>query len=391
MSDFLVENTVIVLDVSPDNFKLAYKGVKKFAKMKSEIDSKDKISVIGFSSAHPETTKILVPLTNDVEDLIESVKPRNLKSEGLGCTGGEGMLVALEQAIESLSNQIRNISGQINRILLITDCETTNFNQNIEQKLEKAKGLKIFVDISLYAPKNLRVQREDFRKISNKTGGEFGRFFNKRAFYRGMEGFASKKIVEGNVIEILSPEKRKKGNLNHLMDIALDLTRSIPKSSQSSEQKTCQICFKKKSPLNERTFEMTGRFCPHCGTPMHLHCAGKWALKSEEYPQIFRCPYCYTLLKLPLPVVTGLKYSEEEEKTILKMVKVENHPVSESSGFCYYCYRSLSFSEDITSKADTLEQITFKCSNCGAFYHLSCLEDMYKRDKKCANCKGKII
>jgi DNA-directed RNA polymerase subunit RPC12/RpoP len=119
-----------------------------------------------------------------------------------------------------------------------------------------------------------------------------------------------------------------------------------------------------------------------------LHCAALWAKKAGIGDNIFRCPYCFFLLKVTSKSIKQLESqltmdSKKEEGTeptnSVKMVKVPEDKVEEIDDSCTYC-----------SNIFTGEYKVFKCSNCGAYYHEMCLRKIYKELKACRNCGGTI-
>ena len=151
----------------------------------------------------------------------------------------------------------------------------------------------------------------------------------------------------------------------------------------------CQICFSKKSPIDHKHLKTTGRFCPLCGIPMHLSCAGMWTDKTEEGANLFRCPYCYTLLKIPMYILKGIRSrkflvsEEDKEKFTVKMIRVKKIPPQMEDMDCAYCQRPIIDTNQVKK--------IYKCSHCNAFYHDDCLSKMYKKSKICECCGRKII
>ena len=99
----------------------------------------------------------------------------------------------------------------------------------------------------------------------------------------------------------------KKNELAPLIsDIALPLRRPsvldirLMMSSKERGQEKCQICHPVKAPITGADFFSEGRYCPSCERPMHLSCSAMWAKKTEYKEMVFRCPFCYFLLELPL-------------------------------------------------------------------------------------------
>lgn len=163
-------------------------------------------------------------------------------------------------------------------------------------------------------------------------------------------------------------------------------------SANNEDQKKCQICHSTKSPMTGADFYSEGRFCPSCERPMHLSCAARWAKKTEYQENVFRCPSCYFLLKLPKNVQNLVREKEnaassqkgkildEMDVSQTKMVKIPEENIPQINASCSYC-RSIFLGEN---------QV-FKCEKCGSYYHEPCLEKMYNEIKSCRYCGAQII
>ena len=67
----------------------------------------------------------------------------------------------------------------------------------------------------------------------------------------------------------------------------------------------CQICFQKVCTCQIMDDYQHIRRCPNCRKVLHQCCAGKWSEQQNTksnfigFPNVFRCPYCFYLLKVP--------------------------------------------------------------------------------------------
>ena len=64
------------------------------------------------------------------------------------------------------------------------------------------------------------------------------------------------------------------------------------------------------------------------------------------------------------------------------MIVIQPEKFKTKTKDCLYCFKPIKLAH---SHKD------FQCSNCNAFFHKKCLEEMYKLDKKCINCEGHIV
>ncbi len=77
-------------------------------------------------------------------------------------------------------------------------------------------------------------------------------------------------------------------------------------------------------------------YCPNCGRFFHVHCAAGWAEAQSQKegmpPNVFKCPVCFSLLKVPGAVnrvkILQARLKEEfippTDKVDMKKVKVRN-------------------------------------------------------------------
>jgi hypothetical protein len=399
----LVENVVVILDLSrssrrtdfsPTRHAALIQATIAYCKEKNHIDPNDRIALIISSNK----VELIQPLTRDTKELLDRMNSKDFRRRYPPQGDRDSIPLALKQAFSILGEQIRAIGGEIYRILVVTDNWAFKLNEDLVSAVKTAEGLNIHIDLCILQTENKPLRREDPLFITKKTGGELGVFYSAKAFARGIKGFASKLILDDMPIRLISP--REKDDAKYLVEFATDLRlpneTEIENMKQNPQKIKCQICFSKTSPLNDMGFAKTGRYCSFCATPMHLHCAAKWAQKSEVAPGVFRCPYCYTLLKISPIFLKGLEIQLKiqllrkkgtETDIGVKMVRFNSSNV-ETDEDCHFCFQSISGKPG--DVADSNADKIFQCSNCSAKYHVKCLEEMYKSSKSCLNCGGKI-
>ena len=111
-----------------------------------------------------------------------------------------------------------------------------------------------------------------------------------------------------------------------------------------------------------------------------------WAKSSEHKGNIFRCPFCFFLLKLPKSIIVS-KFEEisgpikivESNENQTKMIPIAKENINQIDASCSYCYNI--FSEDLN---------VFKCQKCGSYYHEPCFRKMYDEIKSCRFCGAQI-
>ena len=390
--DEIVENFVILLDntkstaikdFKPSRFQFALKGVKEFIETKNQIDPGAFISLFIFGK---ETT-VLSGLTKDTSAILSNITSKKFIKQHPPQGNASELTFALENAVQMLKDQISIIGGQSSHIFLITDCYDFHMSPELNKLLPTLAQLGIKLDVLIFSEKSHIVNQEEYLKMVNPTHGVFMEFHSKKEMLKGIKGFATVNRSEKPSFNIHSHKGNKEA---HLAEIAQFLRFPTDVEFQEIRKRSskikCQICFTRKSPINDLSFILTGRLCPHCDTPMHLHCAGVWAKKSSEGENIFRCPYCYTLLKLPKEIIRGIDIRKKPTKgseNNVKMLRIKPEQLKRSHFECSFCFKKI----DSTGENDKV----FRCKRCAAKYHESCLKDMYDKKKACENCSGNIV
>ncbi|MHA1339840.1 MAG: VWA domain-containing protein [Promethearchaeota archaeon] len=389
MSDIKLEDVVVLWDCSRSMVKNAFKTsrlriaqrvLKQFINSKFNIDPKDRIGIIIYGSR----TKKLSNFTADSEKLIESLS----KFEIMGRTNlSDGLAFAMQMLVK----EIQKVGGKVSRIFIVTDNSKRKLTDRLKKMAKLAKGLNIYIDVCLVS-QEVPPDNDVLKKIALVSNGEYAFFKNIKALLRGAKGFASKKITKESE-DYFDPNK--KSDIPKLIsDVAVDVRRpsinEIREMMRGTTNYKCQICYQSNCPTCHSPFYAEGRFCPSCGRPMHLHCAAQWAEKSD-FPEknVFRCPFCYFLLRIPKSVqklmeVTGGKSIQviDEDESFgkpVKMLRVPDEDVPKIDDACAYC--NIIFSGD---------EAVYQCSNCKSYYHESCLRKIYEEIKACRVCGGKI-
>lgn len=389
MQDYKIEDTVLLIDTSrsmlrrdfkPNRLNVSLRTARTFIETKFNIDPKDRIAVISFGNQ----TKKLCPFSSDPDSIIKSLNKIQISGKGLI---NEGIAFALQLLVE----EMRKIGGKFSRIFIISDDKFADEPNKVLKLMKIAKGLGVFID-SCQLGKTQDYKESTLKKATEITEGEFGYFTNSKAIINAGKAFASKKNVKSHSDYFSGGEEGDKSPL--LGDIALKLRRPtvleirMMMSGKTPNQK-CQICHSSKAPITSGDFYSEGRFCPSCDRPMHLSCAAMWAKKSEYKANIFRCPFCFFLLELPLSVVQLVEKSIEDEdlvkilpskqeyKTIMESIPSEIIPNIDES--CSYCNNIFLGDYEV-----------FRCKKCGSYYHEPCLKKMIQEIQACRYCGAEI-
>lgn len=389
MEELKIEDTIVLIDCSrsmlrtdfkPRRLAVALKSIKNFISSKILIDPKDRIMLITYGNR----IKKLSDFSNDEDGLFNSLKTIEVSGRG-------NLVEGIRFALQALVQEIKKIGGKLQRILIVSDGKIEEEKPNLEKMVKVAQGLGIFIDVCQIG-KSLHYQDNYLMVITQKTNGEFGYFNNSKALISAGEAFASKKNLK-QTSDYFSPNKSEEDHLPLVNELAVELRRpTIPEITTMMGgvgQEKCQICHSIKNPINGADFFASGRYCPSCSRPYHLHCAALWAKKSEFKETIFRCPFCYFLLRVPPSIIkmvenistemSGIKIIDQSDKKSTRMVKIPQSKIKDIDESCLQCRNIFIGQYDV-----------YRCENCGAHYHEPCLKKIYNEKKSCRNC-GSII
>ncbi len=386
-----LEDIVICLDISrsmfrrdfaPSRLEAVKKAISEFVTRKNQIDNRDRVAVVAFSSKG----NIVSELTNEPERIIGSLG--SLKAAGT--TGiGEGLAVA----IQLLVKEIQALGQKIFRIIMISDGKPWSSTIDPFKMTALATRLKIFIDSIGISELGVAYKESILEKIAVDTKGEYSRVFETQSLIGVLSALASKK-------EFSYSEAQKRGTITDaaiLNIIAGDLFRISEASEDQTElinllmgkEKTkCIICYQYNCTTCHGPFFSCGRFCSNCKAPMHLHCASDWAENSPEKSNIFRCPRCYFLLKVPESIQRMKKAHTrqarnlpmEAESSRFALITKETDEIT--SAVCPICHMIFDFSTDPRA---------YLCTNDGTYYHAKCLEEWLAKGEGACRVCGKRI
>jgi hypothetical protein len=370
-------------DFKPSRLGVELQAAKNFIQSKLSIDMKDRISIISFGNV----SKSLINFAFEEDRLIESLKKVQISGRGFL---HEGIAFALQILVE----EMRKLGGKTSRIFIITDNKlNTDFNK-LNKIINIAKGLGVFIDACQLGGKQ-GYGENSLKRITQRTGGEYGYFNNSKALINAGNAFASKKDVKEST-DYFSPDKNDQ-IAPLVSDIALPLRRPtlldirLMMKGNVQGQEKCQICHSVKATVTGADFYSEGRYCPSCDRAMHLSCAAMWAKKTEYKESVFRCPFCFFLLELPRAALKLVKekadelsdikiLDDDDEISETEVITVPDDEINQINASCSYCHSI--FLGDFK---------VYKCKNCNAYYHEPCFQKIYKEIKACRYCGAKIL
>ncbi|MFX1386974.1 MAG: VWA domain-containing protein [Promethearchaeota archaeon] len=391
------ENLVICIDTSRSMFRKDFSpnrlaccvlAAKTLIRERFNLDNLSAFALIKYSD---KPLKIMDFTTSTFGDSL------NKALNSLSCGGYSAMGDALALSIKTLIAELRKIGAKTPRIVLISD---GNYMKSAVDPLKMARvaqGLNIRIDT--FGIGNSR-QSKILKKISDITGGRYFYNNNHESLIR-----SAQEIADDNYKTYRSDKESLIENPAFLRKIAADLLR-VQDLTKDQEQrakqirgevdfKKCSICFSDQNPYTKGSFYVTGRYCPNCTTPFHIHCLAAWADSQKDHQvkrsSTARCPHCFYLLKIPIEVTQiqklriltkGLKDEAAQKPEILPAKYIQNISVlGEEALFkaCPICH--LIFEKG---------QPAVQCGNlqCSALYHEECFKKL--KEGHCKNCDTKL-
>jgi len=388
------ENIVICIDTSRSMYRADYKpnrlkssvdAVKKLIKERFAEDTSTAFAVVNFS----EKPKKKVDFTNKASKIFEAL-------DSLEVSGRSAMGEALGLSIKLIISELRKIEAKIPRILVISDGNFTKMSIDPLKMARLAQGLNIKIDsfrLGELSPLNT------LKRMSDLTGGNYYYNNDEQSLLQAAHDLAISNIKtygDGATSYIENPAFLRKiaADLLRVQDLTKDQEQRLLQMRGLADYKKCSICFSDVNPYTKSSFYISGRYCPNCQTPYHVHCLSSWANSQKEKKMkqagAVRCPHCYYLLKIPTevsqaqkltslakPLIKENKGPERPELSHVESIKFSDLDSDAMFGSCPVC--NFIFEEG---------QHILKCQNCDTLYHEKCFKDLQK--SRCKNCGVKL-
>nr|MDO8109530.1 VWA domain-containing protein [Candidatus Sigynarchaeota archaeon] len=390
MSSEVVEDTVVILDISrsmartdisPNRFIACKQALIHFAKKKLAASTQHKIGTVVFG----ERAQKMLFFTNEFLQVEESIANANIS----GNVSYIGAAIAL--GIQMHVDMLRQISGKVSRMLLLSDGRfSRNTAMDPLQMAKLAHGLGIQIDVVAIGPEDPSGM---LKAVANQTNGEYKNVTDGKDLIPSVEGFI--KILPESTREYLKSKKPLLSDLAGELVAEADMTPAqlalIEKMTESERHK-CMICFKSDCMICKQPFSVCGRHCPNCGYPMHLDCAAQWALSDKKAgsSNVFRCSHCFYLLKVP---AAQIQKSEDAQNT--PRVSAPQFPLQEKKQDVVENRQGIDLATRVTPQeigvdmlatatcpvCDELfedEEYMLECPNldCSALYHPKCFDKL---------------
>ncbi len=379
-------------DYKPNRLKASVKAIKEIITTRSEEDAASMFSVIRFAKKAEKA--------NELSNLPDEIFPI---LDNLAFDEGSALGDALGMAIKLIIEELRKVAALIPKILLISDGIYTQTAIDPIKMAHLAKGLNIKIDC---LPVGTSSQSNILKKICDLTGGKY-------LYNNDTETLidAARSIAKSNVkrpgVSLKTPMENPAflrqiaANLLRVQDLTKDQEQLIKQIRGEVDYKKCSICFSEKNPYTGGSFFVTGRYCPKCNTPFHIHCLSAWG-ESQQSIKLkdsgtARCPHCFYLLKIPTEITqakrlriltkpSSLKLSNANKKDQYPAIIVDPEYYNEKIyyGSCPVCNLIL------VEEGEEGEQDIVRCGNpeCETSYHRKCFESLH--DGRCKSCSVKL-
>jgi len=374
-------------DYEPNRLMASINALKRLAELRLEQDPNSAFAIITFS----DTIENILEFTGSIDAIHSS-----LNSIRFG--GNSAMGEALGLSIKVIIAELRKIGAKVPKILLVSDGIVTNTKADPLKMAQLAQGLNIQINtFSLGDAGSMSI----LRKISKATGGRFYYTNSPESILESARSLAGENIKS---FDSLNPQtmlenpaflRKIAADTLRVQDLSADQEQRLQQLRGNVDYKKCSICFSDKDPASGGTFYLTGRYCPNCNTPFHIHCLAGWASSmgesSVKQSGTCRCPHCFYLLRIPTEITQVQKLrtlTSASSKTIgpkepntfpAKVVNINELGEDALYNSCPVC--SYIFEEG----SEVVE-----CGNydCVALYHRDCYNKLV--NDQCKTCDGKL-
>jgi uncharacterized protein YegL len=395
LAERIPENIVICIDTSrsmyksdypPNRLQFGITAIKKLVEERLHVDPMTNFAIVRFSSK----PKCLIGFTNLKETLFEIIDSLHFK-------GSSTMGEALGLAIKLLITELRKVAAKQPRIILFTDGKFFKNSVDPLKMARLAQGLKIKIDSFKFGEgSNLNI----LKRMSDITSGNYYLSSDAQSLMRSIQDLANiniKTYGASHESPIENPAFLRKiaADLLRVQDLTKDQEQRLLQIRGMADYKKCSICFSDTNPYTKSTFYVSGRYCPNCQTPYHIHCLSNWAESQKDAKMkkagTVRCPHCFYLLKIPsevsqiqkLKVLTKPSLKEAKTETKPKIIEakligfegLDSEAIYNSCPVCNYIYEE--------------GQMFIKCTNCGTVYHQHCFTELI--DQHCKTCGYQLI
>jgi len=394
LSERIPENIVVCIDISrsmyrtdyqPNRMKCSIDAIKKLISERIAEDASSAFAIIAFS----DKPKKIVDFTNMKGQLFDAI-------DSLKLSGKSSMGEALGLSIKLIISELRKLEAKIPRILVISDGNYTKMSIDPMKMARLAQGLNIKIDsFRLGELSAVNV----LKRMSDITGGKYYYNNDAQTLLQSAHDLAISNVKtygggDSSLIENPAFLRKIAADLLRVQDLTKDQEQRLLQIRGLGDYKKCSICFSDTNPYTKSSFYVSGRYCPNCQTPFHIHCLNSWADAQKDKKMrlagTVRCPHCFYLLKIPTEVSQAQKLTsmrkprikqkdapKEPEISHVEEIIFKDLDSDEMFNSCPVC--NFIFEEG---------QEILRCENCKTLYHEKCFSLL--KNSQCKKCGVKL-
>jgi len=395
LSERVPENIVVCIDTSrsmyrtdyqPNRMKCSLDAIKKLISERIAEDSSSAFALVAFS----DKPKKIIDFTNIKSQLFDAI-------DSLNISGKSSMGEALGLSIKLIISELRKIAAKIPRILVISDGNYTKTSIDPLKMSRLAQGLNIKIDSFRLGELSTL---NDLKKMSDITGGNYYYNNDAQTLLQSAHDLAHSNVKtygggDSSLIENPAFLRKIAADLLRVQDLTKDQEQRLKQIRGLGDYKKCSICFSDTNPYTKSSFYISGRYCPNCKTPYHIHCLNSWAEAQKDRKMRMsgsvRCPHCFYLLKIPTEVSQAQKLTsmikprikqkpapKEPEVSHAEKVNFKDLDSDEHFKACLVCNYIFEEGQEI-----------LRCDNCKTLYHEKKCFPLLK-NSQCKNCGVKL-
>jgi len=390
----IAENIVICLDTSRSMFRTDFKpnriyccinALKILIRDRIQKDSKSLFAIVKFS----DNAEKILDFTNNQDDLFKALDSITIEGKS---NLGDGLGIS----IKILIGELRKVLGNIPRILVVSDGKNTQTAIDPLKMARLAQGLKIIIDsFRLGYSGDLNA----LKRVSELTNGKYYYSNNLESLHDSAQNLANSNIKQRghkqeSLIENPAYLRKIAANLLRVQDLKKSQELKMKQMRGEVDYKKCSICFQDNDPATKGSFYLTGRYCPNCQSPFHIHCLSAWANSQSEGclkdSGTCRCPHCFYLLKIPSEVTQAEKLRTLSGSSSIKVEDAQKAEIVPTtlSNISDLGDNALYSSCPICNYIFEENQEVVQCGNCRAIYHIECFQNL--EEKQCKSCGTKL-
>lgn len=387
-----VEDTVVLLE----NTKKAYgnpdwvveieSGLLNMINTKLAMEKTSRFALVTFSSHSNIELKMEEFSPEAFQDALYNIQisPNNIADIN------SGMSAAFQVTVENMQ---KLSEGKRFRMVVISEGDLKEYGEKWRELVDICSKVGIIIDVVQVA--TFTNPSKTLETIASRTTGMYY-LVKSPSEVEGVLTEIAPNRVEASDDAFQSQEDRDlKGlleyvaaelkSLNEGIQTVGDLKKIV---TQEDEDFKCAICHSPDCMFCKGPAFSCGAFCPSCGRFFHQHCCAGWAESQKDTPKnVFKCPICFHLLKVPgslhrISVLKeNLKENEPRPDTVeLKLFNINEIGQQGAFKFCSWCRNVFSPAEEI-----------YNCPKCNSLYHQDCMDDMTeKTHNRCRVCDAPL-